>query len=62
VDVAKKAMKKLAAAHYWSEGNCDPELLNNMIQGMRATGLLTRDVDLNAMADWSFLPSDIRDQ
>lgn len=60
VDVSKKAVKNLTAARYWSEGNCKPELLNNMVQGMKAVGLLTKDVDLKAIVDWSFLPNDLR--
>ena len=61
VPVAKRAMQRLVAAHYWSDGRLDYDAMARSIAGMHAIGALpTATVDWAAMVDGSGLPSDLR--
>jgi NitT/TauT family transport system substrate-binding protein len=54
-DVAS-LVKELLAAHFWSEGEMEMELMTNTVRAMRYVGLIEKEPDLNAMIDLSFLP------
>ena len=58
-DVAS-LVKELLAAHFWSEGQMEMELLTNTVRAMRYVGLIKQEPDLNAMMDLSFLPADLQ--
>jgi NitT/TauT family transport system substrate-binding protein len=58
-DVAS-LVKELLAARFWSEGEMEMELLTNTVKAMRYVGLITKEPDLKAMVDLSFLPAGLQ--
>jgi len=61
VPVAKRAMQRLVAARYWSDGRFDYDAMARSVAGMHAIGAFpTATVDWEAMVDESALPPDLR--
>jgi NitT/TauT family transport system substrate-binding protein len=58
-DVAS-LVNELVAAKFWSEGEMEVELLTNTVRAMKYVGLITKEPDVNAMIDLSFLPADLQ--
>lgn len=61
VPVAKRAIARLVAAHYWSDGRLDYAAMARSVAGMHAIGAFpTATVDWSKMVDESALPADLR--
>jgi NitT/TauT family transport system substrate-binding protein len=61
VPVAKRAIRRLVAAHYWSDGRLDYDAMARSVAGLHAIGAFpTAKVDWSAMVDESALPSELR--
>jgi len=61
VPVAKRAIRRLVAAHYWSDGRLDYDAMARSVAGLHAIGAFpTATVDWAAMVDESALPPELR--
>lgn len=54
------ASAKDSGVEFWGEGDCDLKLVNDMLDGARTVGMISGDLDLGAITDFSFLPDDLR--
>ncbi len=57
-DDLREAVAQLAQARYWSQGALEKEPLARAVEGMRLTGEIDKAMDVNAMINTSFLPTD----
>jgi len=55
--VVERAVARLAAAKYWTEGGFDPAAVESLQEVLQATGATKGPVDLKAMTDERFLPA-----
>ncbi len=61
VPVIKRALTRLIAAHYWSDGRLDYDAMARSIAGLHEIGAFpTATVDWKTMVDESALPADLR--
>jgi NitT/TauT family transport system substrate-binding protein len=54
--VVGRAVARLAAAKYWSDGGFDPAALDQLQEVLQLTGVAKEPVDFKTMIDQSFLP------